>query len=158
MVLGTIPARDQRKQAMVLGTILTREWNGQFYRVMVVEGGFAFDSGKASLMPTHQPLRPDNLENLSDRRKPAIQLDKGPAIAVCGSNTATQPAPQNNQLMSKRRVFSFKPQLRLEWRDQDGQSETEQPDHFVSLSDPITSSTRMGLSVHTPRRCYGEAR
>jgi hypothetical protein len=90
MVLGTIPARDQRKQTMVLGTILTREWNGQFYRVMVVEGGFAFDSGKASLMPTHQPLRPDNLENLSDRRKPAIQLDKGPAIAVCGSNTATR--------------------------------------------------------------------
>ena len=29
--------------------------------------------------------------------------------------------------MSKHRVLSFKPQLRLEWRGQDGQSETEQP-------------------------------
>ena len=28
---------------MVLGTVLTREWNGQFYRVMIVEGGFAFE-------------------------------------------------------------------------------------------------------------------
>jgi hypothetical protein len=29
--------------------------------------------------------------------------------------------------MSKHRVLSLKPQLRLEWRGQDGQSETEQP-------------------------------
>jgi hypothetical protein len=28
---------------MVLGTVLTREWNGQHHRVMVVEGGFAFE-------------------------------------------------------------------------------------------------------------------
>ena len=43
------------------------------------------------------------------------------------SNAATQLAPQNNQLMSNRRVLSFKPQLRLEWRGQDGKSETERP-------------------------------
>jgi hypothetical protein len=42
-VLPLVAAQDQRKQAMVLGTVLTREWNGQFYRVMVVEGGFAFE-------------------------------------------------------------------------------------------------------------------
>src|SRR6476469_3716329 len=60
-----------------------------------------------------------------------------------------QPAPQNIQLMSKHRVLSFKPQLRLEWRGQDGQSETEQPDHSASLGDSITSSTRIGFSVHT---------
>ena len=30
-------------QGVVLGTVLTREWNGQHYRVMVVEGGFAFE-------------------------------------------------------------------------------------------------------------------
>jgi hypothetical protein len=41
--LPLLTAQDQRKQAMVLGTILTREWNGQFYRVMVVKGGFAFE-------------------------------------------------------------------------------------------------------------------
>src|SRR5260221_4536012 len=60
-----------------------------------------------------------------------------------------EPAPQDNQLMSKHRVLSFKPQLRLEWRGQDGQSETEQPDHSASLGDSITSSTRIRLSVHT---------
>ena len=60
-----------------------------------------------------------------------------------------QLAPQDNQLMSKHRVLSFKPQLRLEWRGEDGQSETEQPDHSASLGDSITSSTRIGFSVHT---------
>jgi hypothetical protein len=52
-----------------------------------------------------------------------------------------QPTPQDNQLMSKHSVLSFKPQLRLEGRGQDGQSETEQPDHSASLGDSITSST-----------------
>src|ERR1700730_6488655 len=60
-----------------------------------------------------------------------------------------QPTPQDNQLMSKHRVLSFKPHLRLEWRGQDGQSETEQPDHSASLGDSIRSSTRIGFSVHT---------
>jgi hypothetical protein len=60
-----------------------------------------------------------------------------------------QPAPQDNQLMSKHRVLNFKPQLRLEWRGQDGQSETEQSNHSASLSDSITASTRIRYSVHT---------
>ena len=34
--------------------------------------------------------------------------------------------PQNDKLMSKRRVLGFKPALRLEWRGQDGQHETQQ--------------------------------
>jgi hypothetical protein len=42
-VLPLVAAQDQRKQAMVLGTVLTREWNGQLHRVMVVEDGFAFE-------------------------------------------------------------------------------------------------------------------
>jgi hypothetical protein len=42
-VLPLVAAQDQRKQAVVLGTVLTGEWNGQHYRVMVVEGGFAFE-------------------------------------------------------------------------------------------------------------------
>src|SRR6202790_652033 len=62
-----------------------------------------------------------------------------------------QPTLQDNQLMSKHRVLSFKPQLRLEWRGQDGQSETEQPDHSASLGDSITLSTQIRFSVHTPR-------
>src|SRR6476660_4843368 len=60
-----------------------------------------------------------------------------------------QPTPQDNQLMSKHRVLSFKPQLRLEWRGQDGQNETEQSDHSASLGDSITSSTQTRFSVHT---------
>src|SRR5437879_7844181 len=60
-----------------------------------------------------------------------------------------QPTPQDNQLMSKRRVLGFKPQLRLERRGQDGQNETEQPDHSASLGDSITSSARIRFSVHT---------
>src|SRR6202140_3256846 len=62
-----------------------------------------------------------------------------------------QPTLQDNQLMSKHRVLSFKPQLRLEWRGQDGQNETEQPDHSASLGDSITSSIRIRFSVHTPK-------
>src|SRR5215510_1349043 len=60
-----------------------------------------------------------------------------------------QPPPQDNQLMSKHRVLRFKPQLRLEWRGQDGQNETEYSDHAVSLGDSITSSTQIRFSVHT---------
>jgi hypothetical protein len=51
--------------------------------------------------------------------------------------------------MSKHRVLSFKPHLRLEWRGYDGQNETEQPDHSASLSDSITASTQIRSSVHT---------
>src|SRR5277367_873969 len=64
-------------------------------------------------------------------------------------NATRQPTPQDNQLMSKHRVLSLKPQLRLEWRGQDGQNETEQPDHSASLGDSITASTRIRFSVHT---------
>src|SRR3982074_3123868 len=60
-----------------------------------------------------------------------------------------QPTPQDNQLMSKHRVLSLKPYLRLERRGQDGQNETEQPDHSARLGDSITASTRMRFSVHT---------
>jgi hypothetical protein len=63
-----------------------------------------------------------------------------------------QPAPQDIQLMSKHHVLSFKPHLRLEWRGQDGQNETEQPDHSASLGDSITASTRTRFSVHTSLR------
>jgi hypothetical protein len=35
-------------------------------------------------------------------------------------------------------------------RGQDGQNETEQPDHSASLDDSVTSSTRIEFSVHTP--------
>src|ERR1700694_2814921 len=81
-------------------------------------------------------------------------VDKEPAIIVREPDATMQPTPQNNQLMSKHRVLILKPQLRLEWRGQDGQSETEQPDHSASLGDSIRSSTRIRFSVHTGVRFY----
>jgi len=36
-------AFDQRRRMISSGTVLTREWNGQTYRVMVVSEGFAWD-------------------------------------------------------------------------------------------------------------------
>ena len=39
-----------------------------------------------------------------------------------------------------------------EWRLQDGQNETEQPDHSASLGDSTTSSTRIRFSVNTGGR------
>jgi len=41
--------------------------------------------------------------------KQAINLDKEPAIMVRELNATTRPAHQDIQLMSKRRVLSFKP-------------------------------------------------
>jgi hypothetical protein len=70
--------------------------------------------------------------------KPPIQLNKKPTIVVHEPWPTAHLAPQNNQLMSKHRVLSLKPQLRLEWRGQDGENETEQPDHSVSLGDSFT--------------------
>src|SRR5467141_1645007 len=64
-------------------------------------------------------------------------------------DATAQPPPQDHQLLPKHRVLSLKPQLRLEWRGQDGHNETEQPNHSASLGDSITSSTRMRFSVHT---------
>src|SRR6202790_2858370 len=77
---------------------------------------------------------------------------KEPAFIVREPDATTQPTLQDNQLMSKHRVLSSKPQLRLEWRGQDGQNETEQPDHSASLGDSIASSTRIRFSVHTAGR------
>src|SRR6476646_4924454 len=106
-------------------------------------------AAKAGPVPTHQRLGTDDREDLQGQRTPSIQLDKEPAIFVRKPDATMEPAPQDNQLMSKHRVLSFKPQLRLEWRGQHGQNETEQPDHSASLGDSITSSTRIRFSVHT---------
>jgi hypothetical protein len=50
-------------------------------------------------------------------------------------DTTTQPPPQDQQLMPKRRVLGFKPQPRLKRRGEDGQHETAKPDHPASLGD-----------------------
>ena len=73
-------------------------------------------TAKAGPMPPHERPRLNDHDDLQDRWKPSIQLDKEPAIMVGEPDATMQPAPQDNQLMSKHRVLGFKPQLRLEWR------------------------------------------
>src|SRR6202163_590625 len=104
---------------------------------------------KTGPVPTQERLRPDDREYLQGGWKPAIQLDKEPAIMVREPDATMQPTPQDNQLMSTHRVLSFNPYLRREWRGQDGQSETEQPDHSAGLGDSTASSAQIRFSVHT---------
>jgi hypothetical protein len=74
-------------------------------------------------------------------------------------DTTMQPAPQHNQLMSKHCVLSFKPQLQLEWRGQDGQNETEQARSFRQLrrfhhvinSDKVFGTHRLAIAIPTKR-------
>ena len=77
-------------------------------------------------MPAHEGLGSDDHENIQDRREPSIQLDKEPAIAV---REPVHLTPQDDQLMAERCIFCLKPALRLEWRGQDGQYETQQRNH-----------------------------
>jgi hypothetical protein len=60
-------------------------------------------------VPTHERLGLDDCENLQDFWKQTIQLDKKQAIVVREPDATMQPAPQDNQLMSKHRVLGFKP-------------------------------------------------
>src|SRR5215831_5817882 len=60
---------------------------------------------KTGPMPTHERLGPNDCENRRDCWKPAIQLGKEPAIMVREPDAPMQPAPQDNQLMSKHRVL-----------------------------------------------------
>jgi hypothetical protein len=105
-------------------------------------------AAKAGLMPTHQRLGPDDGENLQDRWKPAIQLDQEPAVMVRQPDAAMQPALQDNQLMPKHCVLSLKPQLRLEWRGDDGQSETEQPFRQLRRFHHVINSDKV-FGTHT---------
>ncbi|MCA6113289.1 hypothetical protein, partial [Bradyrhizobium cenepequi] len=53
--------------------------------------------------PVDERLGTDDGKNLKDRRKAAVQLNEEPAIIVRKPDAAPEPAPQNNQLMPKRR-------------------------------------------------------
>lgn len=41
-VLSLVNRMDQRRQEVAPGTVLTRQWNGEPHRVMVLDEGFAF--------------------------------------------------------------------------------------------------------------------
>ena len=80
-------------------------------------------------MPTHECLGVDDREDIQDRRKPTIQLDKEPAVAVRQPDPDLNLTPQNDQLMSENRILRLKSALRPEWRGQNGQDEAEQFEH-----------------------------
>jgi hypothetical protein len=52
------------------------------------------------------------VKNLWDRWEPAVNHDEVPAIIVRTPDAGLEPAPQNSQLMPKRRVLSLKLYLR----------------------------------------------
>ena len=71
---------------------------------------------KARPMPPHQPLRLNDIDDVQNRRKPSIQVDKKPAVVVRQRDSARHFTPQNHQLMSECHVPCFEPALRLELR------------------------------------------
>ena len=75
-------------------------------------------------MPTDESLGTDDRDDLQDRRKPSIQLDKEQAIAIRKPDAPMHHPAQHNHLVSERSIFGFKLALRLEWRHQDGKDKT----------------------------------
>lgn len=100
-------------------------------------------------MPTQERHGTDDREDLEDRRKPSIQLDKEPAIVIPEPDPALHLTSQNDQLMSENRILRVKPAFRLEWQGQNRKDEKQQPDHPASLPDSVTSPTQIRFSVHT---------
>jgi hypothetical protein len=76
-------------------------------------------------MPTDERLWTDNRDDLQDRWKPSIQLDKEHAIAVRKPDAPMRCYPaQHNHLVTERSILGFKSALRLKWRDQDVKDKT----------------------------------
>jgi hypothetical protein len=101
-------------------------------------------------MPTDERLGTDDRDDLQDRRKSLIQLDKEQAIAVRKPDALMHHPAQHNHLVSERSIFGLKPALRLEWQDQDGKDKTQQCDHCaLTLGDSLSQSIRIRFSVHT---------
>ena len=72
---------------------------------MELTKGKIISVSKARPMPTHQRLRANDREDLQDRWKRAVHLDKEPAIVVREPGPAAHPTAQNNHLMSQCRVL-----------------------------------------------------
>jgi len=53
-------------------------------------------------------------DDLQDRRKPSIQLDKEQAIAVRKPDASVDYPAEHNNLVPERSIFGFKPAPRLE--------------------------------------------
>jgi hypothetical protein len=90
------------------------------------DGRWHLDAGP---MPMHERLGTNDREHLQDRWTPSIERPKNQRSLFVSQ---TRPCPLRRRTlswMSERRIFCFKPALRLEWRHQDGQNEAEQREH-----------------------------
>jgi uncharacterized protein (DUF2237 family) len=106
----------------------------------------------SSVWPTHERLRPD------DREKPAIQLDKEPTIMVREPDATMQPAPQDNQLMSKHRVLRLKSQLRL--KCEASTARTKQSRRGLASQDRRCASASRSILAHfcrTGKKRFGKS-
>jgi hypothetical protein len=65
-------------------------------------------------MPAQQCFRPNDLDRVQDRGKPAIELDEKQPLAVGKFYTATDLALQDDHLLPERGILSRKAALGLE--------------------------------------------
>jgi hypothetical protein len=98
--------------------------------------------------PAHERLGPDDCENL--------RIDGNPPYSWIKNQRSWFVSRTHAAYASRHSTDVEEPRSQLQaaistWRGQDGQNETQQPDHSASLGDSITSSSRMGFSVHTAR-------
>ncbi|HEY8853026.1 MAG TPA: hypothetical protein VIM36_12645, partial [Gemmatimonadaceae bacterium] len=90
----------------------------------------------------------DDGEDLQDRRKPSIQLDKEPAIVVRKPGPAAHLTSQNDQLMSECHVLCFKPALRLEWRGEQGRGQWISLSlHFSRINNVTNTNSQSNIPV-----------
>src|SRR5664280_1815022 len=87
-------------------------------------------TAKAGPMPTHEGVGLDDCENLQDGWKPAIQLDKEPAVVVRELRPAAHLAPQNDQCRST--AFSASSRL----FDLNGEIKMAKPKHSSPIIPP----------------------
>jgi hypothetical protein len=72
-------AFDQQRHELLPGTVLTREWNGHIHRVMVTEGGFAWDGNtydslsKIACAITGTKWNGPRFFGLRDKRPPEVK-------------------------------------------------------------------------------------
>ena len=97
-------------------------------------------AAKARSVPAHERLRTNDVKDLEDGWKPAIQLDEEQTISVVKPNPSPALPLQDNQLLSERCDLGLEPRLGSEWRGQDGQNEPEKLDHPVNLRDSLSAS------------------
>jgi hypothetical protein len=89
-------------------------YNANLGRMEFSEGTARFPTpiaAKARPMPPHERLRLNDRDNLQNRRETSIELHKKPAIVVRQPGPAPHFMPQNDQLMSQRRILCLEAAL-----------------------------------------------